>query len=204
MVGVLVFVILVYITINTLRSHHIGAAGPKPGTHLHPFAAPLVLSTLDGDANLAVRRDSGRAGVVPACSIRSPRVMNLCDLERARPLVLGFLFTRGAKCTGVFDAMERLRGKMPDVQFAGVVVRGDRDGARKLVRGHGWRFPVAFDRDGGVANVYGVAVCPELIFAYPGGVVRDTGIGEGLAADLDRRVGGLVASAKRRGWKPPA
>lgn len=204
MVGVLVFVILVYITINTLRSHHIGAAGPKAGSRLHAFAAPLVLSTLDGDANVALRRDSGRAGAVPACSVRGPQVVNLCDLERRRPLVLGFLFTRGAKCTGVFDAMERLRGKMPDVQFVGVVVRGDRDSARKLVREHRWGFPVAFDRDGGVANVYGVAVCPELVFAYPGGIVRDTGIGEGLATDLERRVGGLVAASKQRGWKPPA
>jgi Asp-tRNA(Asn)/Glu-tRNA(Gln) amidotransferase A subunit family amidase len=25
-----------------------------------------------------------------------------------------------------------------------------------------------------------------------------------VAADLDRRVGGLVAAARRRGWKPPA
>jgi hypothetical protein len=42
------------------------------------------------------------------------------------------------------------------------------------------------------------------VLAYPGGVVRETAIGEGAAADLGRRVDALVAAARRRGWRPPA
>jgi hypothetical protein len=100
--------------------------------------------------------------------------------------------------------MQGLQAKMPDVQFAGVVVRGDRDDARKLIRKRGWSFPIAYDRDGAIANIYGIAVCPETLFVYPGRILRGTAIGKGVADDLPRRVDALVAGARRRGWRPPA
>lgn len=197
-VGVVVVLLLAYVLVNTLRTEGPGAAGLEPGRTLPPFAAPLVLSDLDGDVNLATRPDSGDAGRVPACSVRGVRILNSCELAHERPLVLGFLFTRGASCAGGFDALERVRRRVPGVAVAGIIVRGSRGDARRLVREHRWRFPVGFDRDGGLANRYGVAVCPQFILALPGGRVRETAIGQDVAADLERRVRALVAASRRR------
>jgi len=201
-VGVAGAVLIVYVLLNTLRTDGPGASGLAEGIRLPPFATPLVLSKLDGDANVARHSDSGGAGKVAACTVVRPDVLNSCTLGHDHPLVIGFLFTRGAKCASVFDAMQKASRTYPDVRFAGVVVKGDRDEARTLVRKQGWTFPVGYDRDGGIANVYGIAVCPELVFAYPGGVVRETAIGENLAKDLGARVRALEAGAKARGWKP--
>ncbi len=202
--GVAGVIAVAYISVNTLRTDGPGAVGLARGSHLPSFAAPLVLSRLDGDANLAVPgRTGGAAGAVPACSVRRPDVLNTCALGHSAPVVLGFLFTRGARCAASFDALERVRRRTPGVRFAGVIVRGGRDEARTLVRAHRWGFPVAYDRDGAVANRYGVAVCPELVLAYPGGIVRETLIGQGVTGLLERHVGSLVAGSRRRGWSAP-
>jgi len=204
-IGVLAVLVLGYITLNTLRTPGPGSQGLRPGSRMAPFAAPLVLSGLDGDANVATRVHSGRAGDIPACSVHRPDALNSCTLQARGPVVLGFFFTRGADCSASLDAMQRLSASNPGVQFAAVVVRGDRDEARKIVRRHGWRFPIAFDRDGQVANLYGVAGCPEVVLAYPGGVVRGTVVGRDRAEHrLDRHVAGLVAASRARGWKGPA
>jgi hypothetical protein len=198
--GVVVVLILAYISVNTLRSRHIDVGGLHRGSKAPPFAVPLALSDLDGDANVATRPGSGAAGRRPACAVRGPRVLNLCELAERGPVVLAFLATRGARCTGPLDAMERLRPRFPGVQFAAVAVRGDRGGLRGLIRRHGWTFPVGWDRDGALVNLYGVAVCPELVLLYPGRVVRETAIGSAVTGDLERRLGALVAGARRRGW----
>ncbi|MCW2989573.1 MAG: hypothetical protein JWM73_167 [Solirubrobacterales bacterium] len=205
-VGILAVIILAYILVNTLRTEGPGSQGPKVGSRLPPFAAPAVLSGLEGDANIATPGNTGdQAGRVPACELRGPDIVNLCALGHSAPLVLGFYFTRGAECTGSFDAMQRLQAANPGVQFAGVVVKGDRDDARKTVRKHGWSFPIAYDADGGVANLYGIAGCPEVVLAYPGGRVRETVAGRDRAErQLAAHVAGLVAAARRRGWRPGA
>ena len=189
LVGVLVVVILAYILINTLRTEHRGPGGPTAGARMPGFAAPLVQGSLDGAPN--------------NCSVHLREAVNICDVYKGRPVVLGFLFTRGAKCNGSFDAMQRLHDTMPAVGFVGVIVAGGRDNARKLVRDHRWSFPIGFD-DGRVANAYGVAGCPEVVLAYPGGVVRETVLGRDRAErKLAAHVEALVAGARRRGWRPP-
>jgi len=203
-VGVIVVLIMAYIAVNTLRTNGPGAQGPRPGSHLHPFAAPLVLSNLTGDANVATKAHSGDAGAIPACSVHRPDAVNSCDLAAKGPLVLGFLFTRGAQCTGSFDAMQRLGAQTPGVQFAGIIVRGNRDDARKLVRKHHWTFPIAYDNDGEVANLYGIAGCPEVVLVYPGGVVRKTVEGRDRAERaLESYVRALGTASLHRGWKMP-
>lgn len=197
-VGVLVVVILCYILINTLRTEGPGSAGPRAGHQLPAFAMPLVLSDLDGDANVASKADQGRAGKVPACTVRGADVLNSCQLAEGHPVVLGFLFTRGAHCTGSFDAMQRIAAAHSGLSVAGVIVRGDRDAARKLVREHHWTFPIGFDHDGAVANIYGVAGCPEVVFAKTGGKVYDTVIGRDRAErQLATHVGTLLAADRR-------
>jgi hypothetical protein len=90
------------------------------------------------------------------------------------------------------------------VRFAAVAVRGDRGSVRRLVRRHDWGFPVAYDQDGAVANLYGVAVCPTVSFAYPGRAAMETSLGFLDRRELSTRVSKLVAGSRQRGWRPPA
>jgi hypothetical protein len=169
-IGVLVVIALVYITINTLRTHP-AADAIRVGSRLPVFAAPLVTSTLQGDANVATRRVNG---VPPACQVRGPRVVNSCQLAARGPVVLAFLATPSQTCVSQVDLLNRLRRSRPGVQFAAVGIRGDRHKLAALVRSHRWRLPVAYDHDGAVANEYGIAVCPTIVFARRGGVVTGT------------------------------
>jgi hypothetical protein len=194
--------LLGWVTFNTLRSSGTGSAGPAVGERLPPFAAPLALSALDGDVNVARRAGQGAAGDRPACSVRGPDVLNVCALYERGPVVLAFLVTRGSECTRELDRLERVRADTPGVGFAAVAVRGDRGDLRATIRRHGWRFPVGFDRDGALANVYGVAVCPTIAYALPGGVVHATSLGELDLADLRARVRALERASRARGWRP--
>jgi len=200
-VGVLAVIILGYILLNTLRNEGPGSLGPTAGRQIPPFAAPAVLSSLEGNANVATPGHTNkRVGSRPACALRGRDIVNSCELGHSSPLVLGFFFTRGAQCGASFDAMQRLARRHPAVHFAGVIVGGDRDDARKLVREHGWTFPIAFDEDGRVSTIYGIAVCPEVVLAYPGGAVRETLVGKD--ADLAAGVARLEKASRARGWRP--
>jgi len=202
-IGILAVIIMAYILLNTLRTEGPGSGGPANGKPLPPFATPLALSDLEGDANVATKAGQGGAGKVPACTVRGPEVLNSCALTEDGPTVIGFLFTRGAECTGSFDVMQKLSASTPGVRFAGVIIRGDRDDARKLIRKQGWTFPVGFDQDGAVANVYGIAGCPQVVLAYPGGEVLETVAGRDRAErKLAEHVAALVAAARKRGWTP--
>jgi hypothetical protein len=194
--------LIVYVSLNTLRSNHVGSEGLKAGSRLPPFAAPLALGKLDGDVNVARKAGQGSAGDRPACSVRGPGILNSCQLGERGPFVLAFMATRGAQCTRELDAMERARARYPDLQFAAVSIRGNRDDLRALVRSHGWRFPVAWDHDGILANLFGVAVCPQLTYALPGGVVHDTSVGELDGSELDARLQSLERAARAKGWRP--
>ncbi len=181
LVALVAFLAFVYITINTLRSHGPGSSGIAAGRQLPPFAAPLALSDLLGDANVATPGHEGSAGHTPACDVTDPRALNICTLERRGPVVLAFLVTGSSGCDEQLDAMQQLSGRFPQVGFAAVAIRPSRAKLRTLVRSHGWTFPVAADTDGAVANLYGVAVCPTVVLAYRGGRVRETAIGTGNA-----------------------
>jgi len=204
LIGVLVLAILVYITLNTLSTEGTGSAGVRAGARLPDFAVPLATSTLQGDANVAARRGAGdEAGTVPACAVRDPRALVSCRLTRGRPAVLAFLATRSQECIRQVDRLERARRRHRAVAFAAVAIRGDRPALAEDVRRRGWRLPVGFDADGAVANLYGVAVCPTVTFAYPGGTARRTAVGAVGDAALERELRALEAGARRRGGRPP-
>ncbi|HEV2771128.1 MAG TPA: hypothetical protein VGV40_13170 [Solirubrobacteraceae bacterium] len=197
-------VALVFIAVNTLTS--VGGVGPRglgAGTPLPAFAVPLVLSSLEGDANVNPGPGAGVDGERPACAVRGPRVLTVCPREARAPLVLAFLATRGADCTGVLERMETARADFPGVGFAAVAIRGEREALRDLVRKRGWSFPVGLDRDGVLATLYGVAVCPYVTFATPDGVVRATTVGNLDQAAFEQRVTRLVDRARSQGWEPP-
>jgi hypothetical protein len=161
-VGLLGVLALAYITVNSLRTEGVGSRGPVAGEPLPQFAAPLVSSDLDNDAN--VQED--------ACRVRGPEVMNVCDLAAGKPLVLAFVVPGVGECERQVDVLDALAPRFPGVQFAAVAVRGKRE----AVREQGWRIPVGHDRDGAVANVYGVAVCPFVTFARRGGEVTGSAL----------------------------
>ena len=168
--------------------------GLKPGRPLPVFAAPLATGPLEGDANVCERRPcAAAAGPVPACDVRSDQVLNLCRLRR-RPVVLTFVFDRGADCFPQVDRTERMKDEFPRVAFATVYFsRQDRAEIRSVVRRRRWTQPAGVDRDGQVVNRYGVAGCPTTVFARAGGSVSETALGNLTEAELrakTRRIAG--------------
>lgn len=205
LVGIVAVFAIVYITLNTLRSDGPGSRGVPVGRHLPAFAAPLATSDLAGDANIATGRGEGERGDVPACTVRGAKILNVCELGERGPVVLAFLATRGGDCERQLDVIEQVRHRFPGVQFAAVSVRGDRGDLRETIRKRGWGFPIGYDRDGAVANIYGVAVCPTIEFAaYPGRVAGAPALGVISQGELTRRVTALVERSRAHGWKPPA
>jgi len=193
-VGVAVVLAFAYITLNTIRTDAPGSRGLDPGDRLPPFAAPLALSRLDGDANLATEPGQGGQGDRPACEVRGPDIVNSCQLAERGPVAIAFVAARSEACDRQVDALERVRADFPDISFAAVAIRGDREELRRTIRRRGWTLPVAWDRDGGVANAYAVAICPTVTFAYAGGRVEGTSLaaidGAALRARLERLIGG--------------
>ena len=203
-VGLIGVALVVWVTINAIDTEGPGSQGVPTGERLPPFAAPLVTSDLEGDANVATARDGGSEGVTPACEVRGRDVLNVCALGARAPLVLTFIAGDGDdECGAQLDVLERVRRRFPGVAFAAVDVRGDRDTLRRIVAERGWRMPIGYDSDGAVANVYGVAVCPTTELALPGRVVLQSLVGSVDERRLDRAVRRLVARARARGWRPP-
>lgn len=191
------FLLLVVVGLNTLRTEGVSSTGPAKGDDLPPFAAPLVLSDVKGDVNLAREPDQGAAGRRPACEIRQAGVLTSCRLFRERPVVLAVFAAGERRCVEELDRLDRALSSRPGVGAAAVAVRGDRGELRRLVRGRAWSFPVAQDRDGALANVLGVAVCPQMTFVLPGGRVHDSAVGALGAAGLGARIDALARAAAR-------
>jgi hypothetical protein len=195
LVGVVGVVVLAYITLNTLRTESVGSRGPETGERLPPFAMPLAGSRSDADANVATRPDSGPEGSRPACSVRGPEILNVCELAERGPVVIAFVVTRSERCEQQVDVLDRLAPRHPGVAFAAVAVRGDHAQLRATVRERGWRLPVGYDHDGAVASIYGVAVCPLVTFARRGGEVAGTALSFLDERALAARVDALEAGA---------
>jgi len=191
-----VAVILGLIVVGSLLIRDAGGPGGAlrgipPGQPMPIFAAPLATGGEDGDANISQQEsDSDQAGVRPACEVRGPEIVNLCEL-REGPVVLSFIVTRGTNCEPQLDIFNALAAEFPDVNFAAVVSGEERADVEELARERGWEFPVAVDRDGAVVNIYRVGVCPTTVFAYPGGKVRETKLGTLDAGQLRAAVSAL-------------
>jgi hypothetical protein len=199
---VLGLAILVLVAIHTALTKPTGVAGVQPGRVLPPFAVPLATGNVNGDANVATRADDGEAGKRPACSVRGGGILNVCQLYEQGPVVLA-LFVDLGSCPAVLSDMEALAPSFPGVRFAAVAIKGDRGSLRKLIRSRGLvHVPVGIDEDGALAALYRVASCPQLTFAYPGGVVQSRALlTRPPPATLRARVQELVADARARGWE---
>jgi hypothetical protein len=201
-IAILAAIALVAITVNTALTPPNGARGIAPGDPVQPFAAPLALGGLAGDVNVATRPHQGQAGRLPACTVRGPRILNVCQLYAQGPLVLA-LFVDGGSCPAILDDMQALAPAFPDVRFAAVAIKGEAAAVGRLVRAHRLSFPVGLDRDGILAGLYKLSTCPQVTFAYPGGVVQSAALLSRVPlATLRARVAALTAAARARGWKP--
>jgi hypothetical protein len=201
-VGVLGVLIAVLFVINTMLSNSHGVGGIAPGQRLAPFAVPLALGAVNGDADIATHADDGEAGKRPACSVRGAGILNVCELYERGPVVLA-LFVDGGSCPQVLSEMQALAPSFPGVRFAGVALEGQRGGLRTLIRARNLTIPVGFDRDGVLAALYKVVSCAQLTFAYPGGVVQSKPLLEVPApATLRGRVSELVQAARARRYRP--
>jgi len=181
----------------------LGLDEQEPRWPLPEFAVPAAGGGLEGDANIAQDDCSSsrlpcppEARRVAACQVREPGAIRVCDLFD-RPAVISFWFSKGGDCIAQQDVVDRVyaryRGR---VRFLSLNVHDDRESVRDLVRDHGWRMPVGYDRDGAVASLYRVGGCPTFAYVYPGGTLWDAGIGELSEAELSTRIERLLQASR--------
>ncbi len=195
MIGIFGLTLVVAVSIYQFATHGVGTTGVPAGQRLHYFAAPLANTNLVGDPNPN-----------PPCTEarHDRRALNVClDVKRG-PLVLDLFVTGSDQCLRSVDALQQLadsgRFAPGSVQFAAVAIQASRSATAALIRSHHWTIPVAYDRDGSVGGLYGVAVCPMLELAYRGGIVNARLIGDHwqTRSALAPRVRALLSSS------PPA
>ncbi|HUR87342.1 MAG TPA: hypothetical protein VMY78_18585 [Solirubrobacteraceae bacterium] len=211
LLGIIALLAIAFVVLGGARTEGPGARGLAPGAQLPAFAAPLATAGVDCDedsdpcdANVATRAGQGSAGRRPACEVRGPTILNICELRARGPVVLAFLATRGGDCADTLDRLDRVMRRHLGVQAAAVGIRGEFAQLRETAGRHRWRFPVGWDRDGILAKLYGVAVCPHITFARWRGRVQSTILGGATEAELERRIAAVVAASRRAGWTPPA
>ena len=170
---------------------------------LPEFAVPAAASGLEGDANVA-QDDCSAARLpcpadarrTPACRVRTPGAIRVCDLF-GRPTVISFWFSKGGDCVDQQDVVSRVyaryRGR---VGFLSLDIRDDRETVRDLVRRREWAMPVGYDRDGAVASLYRVGGCPTFAYVYPGGTLESAGIGHLDESELSGRVERLLRASR--------
>jgi hypothetical protein len=206
-VGLLFLVIIVVATIGTLNrgggDWTLGLDRPPPRWALPEFAVPAAAGELEGDANVA--QDDCESSVLPcpedarrtaACRVDTPGALRACDFFDL-PLVISFWFTKGGECADQQDVVDaayrRYRGR---VGFLSLNVRDDRGTVRDLIRQHGWKLPVGYDRDGAVASLYHVGGCPTFAYVHPGGTLASASSGELTRAQIDARVERLLGASR--------
>ena len=213
LLGIAAILVVAAVSIRAPQPEAPRATGLPAGERLPPFAAVLATSDVvcededdPCDANVAPSgaRVHGEAGRRPACEVRGPTILNVCELSERGPLVLALAASRDASCLDAGDRLARLARRHRGLQVALVALGGDLGQLRGSVRERGWRFPVGWDRDGILAALYGVAACPYVTVARWRGRVQGTLVAHRAASggELDRLAGAAVAASRRAGWKP--
>jgi thiol-disulfide isomerase/thioredoxin len=206
-VGLVFIAVIAVAGINLLSREDTGVlgSGGEGDLPLAQFAVPDARSDLEGDANIA-QDDCESPSIpcpeddrrTPACEVGVPGAIRVCDLFD-RPLVLSFWFTRGGDCEAQQDAFESVYRRFRDrVNFLAIDVRDDIDEVRRLIAERGWTHPVGLDRDGALSNLYRVGGCPTIVYAYPGGILESTTIGELDTQQLSAQVERLIESSRER------
>ena len=171
-VGIVFLGVILFAGINAVRNSGEAVLGPEKGRRMPLFAAPTSTGRLDGDANIDQGEVVNGKRRGSACQVKGSRadVIRVCDYFD-RPLVIVVWFKRGCgTCRPQLDAVERVRQAGAGCRLHRGGHLDSKDNARKEVMEHGWRFPMAFDRDGAVSQIYGIGGGPTLFFAYPDGI----------------------------------
>jgi hypothetical protein len=186
LVVVFVGALLTFITFNSIITESQGSKGLQPGDELPPFAMPLSTSSCEGrcDANVATGAGQGAAGARPACEVRGPEVLNVCELRERGPFVLAFVFHPVDRCRQQLPVLERVAARHPDVAFRVVAVRANAAQARGLRS----TLVVGYDNDGAVANEYAVVVCPTITYVGGGGEIVGSTVGVQTEAQVEEWV----------------
>jgi AhpC/TSA family len=211
-VGLIFLAVIVVASLNMLGG---GGEGETLGLDRLPdrwplpeFAVPEGAGELEGDANVA-QDDCETSGIpcppdsqrTPACQVDLEEAIRVCDFFD-RPLVISFWFSKGSsQCVEQQDLVERVyRRYRGQVGFLSLNIRDDRDPLRELISQREWTMPVGYDRDGAVASLYGIGLCPTFAYVYPGGTLQSASIGELSERQLADRVDRLLeatAAAER-------
>jgi len=184
----------------------LGLEDQPPRWPLPEFAVPAAAVKLEGDANVA-QDDCSAAGLpcpddarrTPACQVRTPGAIRVCDLFDL-PSVISFWFSKGGDCVDQQDVVSRVysryRGR---VSFLSLDIRDDRDTVRDLVRRRRWAMPIGYDRDGAVASLYHVGGCPTFAYAFPGGLLQGASVGILSESELSERIEWLLRASGAAG-----
>lgn len=206
-VGLIFLALIAVATIHTLTGNGgedtLGLDKQPARWPLPEFAVPAASGQLEGDANI-YQDDCGSSSLpcsedpprVPACQITTAGAIRVCALFD-RPLVISFWFGTENRCErqqGVVSTVAaRYRGR---VNFLSLDVLDSRESVGELVREQGWQMPVGFDRDGAVAALFRVAVCPTFAYAYPGGTLQSAGVGQLGVGGLSQHVEELLNATR--------
>ncbi len=205
-VGLIFAAVIIIATINTLGGKDeetLGLDKLEVRWPLPEFAVPRAAGQLEGDANVA--QDDCETSQTPcpqsdrrepACRISTPGAIRVCDYFD-RPLVISFWFSRGGNCVEQQDVVNRVYQRYGgEVRFLSLDIRDDRDTVRDLIRRHGWKMPIGYDRDGAVGSLYRIGGCPTFAYVYPGGTLQDASIGELTAGQLEAHVDRLLSATR--------
>jgi thiol-disulfide isomerase/thioredoxin len=206
-VGIVFIAVIAVAAVNLISTEDKGVLGARDegDLPLAQFAVPDARSGASGDANIA-QDDCAAARIpcpsedrrTPACRVDVPGAIRVCDLFD-KPLVLSFWFTRGGDCENQEDVFERAyRRYSPQVNFLAIDVRDSESEVQELIAERGWTHPIGLDRDGALSNLYRVGGCPTFVYAYPGGILQATSIGELDQRKFFANVDALIAASKQR------
>jgi thiol-disulfide isomerase/thioredoxin len=206
-VGLVFIAVIAVAGINLISNEDAGVLGAdeEGDLPLAQFAVPDARKGVEGDANIA-QDDCETPRIpcpeedrrTPACQVEVEGAIRVCDLFN-RPLVLSFWFTKGGDCEAEQDVFEAAYRQFGDrVNFLAVDVRDEPDEVRQLISERNWTHPVGLDRDGALSNLYRVGGCPTFLYAYPGGILQGTSIGELTDGELSAEVSGLIEASRDR------
>ena len=206
-VGLVFIAVIAVAAVNLISTEDKGVLGASDegDLPLAQFAVPDARSDASGDANIA-QDDCAAARIpcpsedarTPACRVDVPGAIRVCDLF-GKPLVLSFWFTRGGDCEDQEDVFERAyRRYSQRVNFLAIDVRDSQSEVQDLIAERGWTHPIGLDRDGALSNLYRVGGCPTFVYAYPGGILQSTSIGELDDRTFFANVDALIAASERR------
>lgn len=208
-VGLLFAAVIGIAVANTLGGEDEGTLGldeREARWALPEFAVPRADGSLEGEFDANVAQDDCASSQSPcpasdrrppACRIDAAGALRVCDFFD-RPLLISFWFSRGGEeCVEQQDVVSqvyaRYRGR---VNFISLDVRDDRDTVRDLIEQRRWEMPVGYDRDGAVAGLYRVGICPTFAYVYPGGTLQDASFGALGVGGLEDRLDELLGATR--------